>query len=68
MVAKKNTLKTINEITDKQKKFVDILVENWGNISKVDALLKAGYRSRSRSSASVLAHKLLNPEQTPPLD
>ena len=67
MVAKKNSLKTISEITDKQKKFIDILVENWGSITKVDALLKAGYQSRSRSSASVLAHKLLNPEQTPQL-
>ena len=67
MVAKKNSLKTISEITEKQKKFIDILVENWGSITKVDALLKAGYQSRSRSSASVLAHKLLNPEQTPQL-
>ena len=40
MVAKKNSLKTISEITDKQKKFIDILVENWGSITKVDALLK----------------------------
>ena len=28
--------------TDKQKKFVEILVENWGHISKSDALKKAG--------------------------
>ena len=67
MVAKKNSLKTIDEITDKQKKFVDILVSNWGKITKADAVIKAGYQSRSRSSAGVLASKLLNPELSPQL-
>ena len=34
MPKKKNELKTWTELTKKQKAFVDILVENWGQISK----------------------------------
>ncbi len=37
MPKKKNELKTWTELTKKQKSFVDILVENWGQITKVEA-------------------------------
>ena len=45
MAGKKNLLKTTVELTQKQRSFVDILVENWGKISKVDAARQAGYKS-----------------------
>ena len=31
---KKNQIKTITDLTSKQIKFVDVLVDNWGKISK----------------------------------
>jgi len=46
MAGKKNVLKTTIELTQKQRSFVDILVENWGKISKVDAAKQAGYQSK----------------------
>ncbi len=42
MPAKKNILKTIDDLTYKQKKFVEILVSQWGQISQVEAAIKAG--------------------------
>ena len=41
MPAKKNILKTIDDLTYKQKKFVEILVSQWGQISQVEAAIKA---------------------------
>ena len=41
MPRKPNQLKSTTELTVQQRQFVDILVENWGSITKVDALLKA---------------------------
>ena len=45
MVKKSNQLKSSIELTAQQRKFVDILVSNWGQIKKVDAAEKAGYTS-----------------------
>ena len=58
-------LRTVKDLTTKQKKFIDILVQDWGNISKVDALLKAGYKSKNKDAAMVLASKLTNPNLNP---
>ena len=38
---KKKELRTDKDLTIKQKMFVDILVANWGEITKSDALRKA---------------------------
>ena len=42
MPRKSNQLKSTTELTVQQRQFVDILVENWGNISKADAASRAG--------------------------
>ncbi len=65
MPQKSKQLRTINDLTNKQKKFVDNLVENWGNISKVDALLKAGYSSKNKEASMVMASRLTNPNLNP---
>ena len=65
MPQKSKQLRTINDLTDKQKKFVNNLVENWGQISKVDALLKAGYSSKSKDAAMVMASRFTNPNLNP---
>ena len=43
MPRKPNQLKSTTELTVQQRQFVDILIENWGNISKADAAAKDGY-------------------------
>ena len=39
-------VKTITDLTPKQKAFVDILVSNWGQMSKADAVRQAGYETK----------------------
>ena len=64
MGSKKNQLKTTNELTEQQKKFVDLLVANWGQIKKVDACSQAGYKSK-KGKPYEMASKLLNPDLNP---
>jgi phage terminase small subunit len=45
---KANQLKTIAELTPKQRKFVDIYVANYGEISKVEAAKQAGFTSTNK--------------------
>jgi phage terminase small subunit len=65
MPLKKNSLKTWTELTPKQKKFVDILVENWGQISKVKAAEMAGYESKNKYGPVDQASRLTNPDKNP---
>ena len=65
MAQKRRELRSIQDLTDKQKKFIDILVENWGKITKTDALIESGYNTKTRESAMVLASKLTNPDINP---
>jgi len=58
-------MRTIKDLTTKQKTYIDILVANWGNITKVDALLQAGYKSKSKDAAMVMASKLTNQDLNP---
>ena len=37
MTKKRNVVKTTADLTPKQRKFVDVLVANWGQMSKADA-------------------------------
>jgi len=52
-------LRTEKDLTSKQKKFLSLLVKNWGMISQTEAALKAGYGNNERS-ASVMASKMLD--------
>ena len=62
---KKHLIPT-DKLQEQQKKFVDIMVENWGNISKVDAAIKAGYKSEGKSGKPYdQASRLLNPDLNP---
>ena len=45
-------VKTITDLDTKQKAFVDILVSNWGQMSKADAVRQAGYETKSPNGAS----------------
>ena len=65
MAQKRRELRSIQALTDKQKKFIDILVDNWGKITKTDALIESGYNTKTRESAMVLASKLTNPDINP---
>jgi phage terminase small subunit len=65
MPQKKNILKTTNDLTAKQRKFVDIYVSNWGNISKADACIQAGYTTMDGKKPYETASKLTNPELNP---
>jgi phage terminase small subunit len=69
MPQRKREVRTIDDLTDKQKKFIDILVDNWGSISKTDAYLKAGYETKGnkvdKGSVAAIASKLTNPKINP---
>ena len=65
MAKKKNSLKTVTELTPKQNLFVDILVENWGKISKVKAASLAGYKSNKPEGPTEVASRLTNPDLNP---
>jgi len=58
MPKKSNQLKTTSELTQQQRKFVDILVVNWGNIKKVDAAEQAGYKSTKGKVLCIIANCL----------
>jgi len=63
--SKPKTMKTFDDLTEKQIAFVNALVNDWGVISKKDAVIKAGYSSKSENSAMVLGSRLTNPEINP---
>ena len=65
MPKKKNQLKLSSELTVKQRSFVDILVKNWGKISKVDAAKQAGYESKQEYGPRDIASRLMNPDLNP---
>ena len=65
MSKKPNQLKTISDLTVKQRAFVDILVKNWGKISKVDAAKEAGYESKQKYGPKDIASRLLNQDLNP---
>ena len=66
MTKRKNSVKLSSELTPKQRTFVDILVANWGNISKADACLQAGYTTKNPDKKPFeIASRLTNPELNP---
>ena len=58
-------LKTVTDLTPKQKAFVDILVTNWGQMSKADAVRQAGYETKSPNGAHEIGSRLTNPDKNP---
>jgi hypothetical protein len=62
---KLTNLKTIHELTPKQRKFVDVLVGNWGLMSKTQAAKEAGYNSTTKNGLSEMASKLTNINKNP---
>jgi phage terminase small subunit len=57
---KPNILKSSSELTPKQRRFAEILVENWGNITKQKAAEQAGYKVTNSTGA-----KLTDPNINP---
>jgi phage terminase small subunit len=49
MPKKSNQLKTVHELTPKQRKFVDVLVANWGTMKKSAAAKEAGYSANTKN-------------------
>jgi len=64
MGKKPNTLKTIHDLTPKQRLFVDTLVRNWGSKSKQDIAMEV-FDCKDRTNASKYAWELTNPEKSP---
>jgi hypothetical protein len=65
MTRKPNQLKTVSELTPKQRMFVDYYVENYGKATKVEAALHAGYTSKSKYGPTETASRLMNPDLNP---
>ena len=64
MARKPNTLKTITDLTPKQRLFVDTLVLNWGQKSKQDVAMEV-FDCKDRTNASKYAYQLLHPDKSP---
>ena len=58
-------VKTITDLTPKQKAFVDIYVSNWGEMSKVEAAKRAGYKSNKPEGPTEIASRLTDPNKNP---
>ena len=65
MSTKSKELQTEKDLTLKQKKFIDILVANWGEITKGEALKKAGYECKSDKNFSDMASRLTSRKFSP---
>ena len=62
---KKKELRTDLDLTPKQKMFVEILVQEWGNITQAEALKRAGYSCKDENSARSTASQLLSRKTSP---
>jgi phage terminase small subunit len=60
-----NTLKSSFHLTPKQKKFAEVMVAKWGQITKAEAVREAGYTPKRDNGASELGSKLTNPNKNP---
>jgi hypothetical protein len=60
VLKKKNSLKSSDELTAKQRLFAEILVANWGKITKQDAYEQAGFKVTTAGPS-----KLTNPNLNP---
>ena len=60
MGLKKKELRTVDDLTPKQKMFVEIMVKDHGNITQAEALKKAGYVCKNENDYGVIASRLLS--------
>jgi phage terminase small subunit len=58
MALKAKALRTVDDLTPKQRKFVDILVANWGEITKAEACKRAGYEAKNDKNFSDIGSRL----------
>ena len=61
----KKELRTEKDLTPKQKMFVEIMVQDHGQITQAEALKRAGYESKSVETARSHASQLLNRKVNP---
>jgi hypothetical protein len=62
---KRNELKTVHELTPKQRMFVEILVQEHGNITQHEAYKRAGYEASNENTAKSCASQLLSRKLNP---
>lgn len=62
-----NTLKSTSQLTPKQRKFVDLYVQNFGQpgFSKAQCARDAGYNPKRDNGAAEIGSRLLNPNLNP---
>jgi len=60
MGLKKKELRTEDDLTPKQKMFVEIYVKDWGTITQAEALKRAGYECKNENDYGVMASRLLS--------
>ena len=65
MTLKSKALRTIDDLTPKQRKFIDILVANWGEITKGEACKRAGYEAKSDKNFSDIGSRLTQRRHNP---
>jgi len=65
MPLKSKALRTEQDLTPKQRKFIDILVANWGEMTKGEALKKAGYECKNHKNYSDIASRLTSRKFSP---
>ena len=62
---KKKELRTEDDLTLKQKHFIQIYVKNWGNITKAEAAKQAGFECKNEKDYSTIASRLTNRKLNP---
>ena len=65
MGLKKKELRTIDDLTPKQKMFVEIMVQDHGQITQGEALKRAGYVCKNENDYGVIASRLLSRKHNP---
>ena len=65
MGLKKKELRTVDDLTPKQKMFVEVYVKDWGNITQAEALKRAGYVCKNENDYGVIASRLLSRKHNP---
>ena len=65
MGLKKKELRTVDDLTPKQRMFVEIYVKDWGSITQAEALKRAGYVCKNENDYSAIASRLLSRRLNP---
>jgi phage terminase small subunit len=62
---KKKSDRTELDLTPKQKMFVEIYVQDWGNITQAEALKRAGYVCTNEKDYGSVASRMLSRKHSP---